>query len=250
MRNLQRFFRTGTQRALVLALDHGVSEGMAPGLAETERVLAGVDEVALDGVVLHKGLARTYAGFIGPDKGLVVQLSGATRHGLPPYNRTLVCSVPQALRLGADAVALQINIGNDLEDRMLADFAVVSEEAQQHGLPVFAFIRALGGQIVNEVDPALTAHCVRLGGELGADVVCAPYSGEPESFAAAVGGCPAPVLVSGGPAAPDFDTFLSLADEALQCGAAGLCLGRMVLGQPKPAQALSVLARVVHGEEE
>jgi class I fructose-bisphosphate aldolase len=178
---------------------------------------------------------------------LTLQLSAGTRHGLPSYNKSIVCSVAEALRLGADAVAVHVNIGNDLEDRMLADFGMVTDEAHGLGLPVMAVIYARGGQIVNELDPSLVAHCIRLGGELGADLVCTPYSAEPQSFSQAVASCPAPVLAAGGPGMDDYEGFLAMAREALELGVAGICAGRNVFQQPDPVQALARLVDVVHG---
>ncbi|MGE4297431.1 MAG: class I fructose-bisphosphate aldolase [Desulfovibrionaceae bacterium] len=249
LRKLQRFFDPDTRRALILALDHGAGEGMLPGLAAIPDLIEAVNRLNVQGVVLQKGLARAYASQVDPDVMLTVQLSAGTRHGVPGYNKSLVCSVPEALRLGADAVSVLINIGNDLEDRMLQDCGMVTDEAHQLGLPVVAVIQAQGGQIVNERDPILVAHCIRLGGELGADLVCTPYSGEPQSFSQAVLHCPAPVIVTGGPAQQDFDTFLKTMHEVLELGASGVSVGRNILMQPKPVAALEALVALVHGPE-
>ncbi len=247
LRKMQRFFDPQSGRALVLALDHGVSYGMVKGIGDIPRLLQEACRSRLQGEVLHKGLVRAHGAGIPNGMNLVVQLSGGTRHGLPPYNRSIVCSVSEALRLGADAVAVQVNIGNDLEDRMLNDFGMVTDEAHQAGLPVLAVIYARGGQIVNEMDPSLITHCVRLGGELGADLVSVLYSGEPDSFAAAVAASPVPVLVAGGPSQPDLESFLKMMRTALDCGARGVLAGRNVFQHPAPLEALQGLVRTVHG---
>lgn len=246
-RRLQRFFAAPSGRCLLLALDHGAAEGLTPGVARTPEILAGLAGRSAQAVVLHKGLARAHVLDLPPAVQLVVQLSAGTKHGLPGYGQSLVCSVQEAARLGADAVSLHVNIGNDLEDRMLADLGAVTEEARLLGLPVLAVIYARGGQIVQELDPSLIAHCVRLGGELGADLVSAPFSGDPESFALAVQSCPAPVLAAGGPRQPDFDAFLAMTAKALACGAAGVGVGRNIFQQPDPLACLDRLADLVHG---
>lgn len=246
-RKLQRLFEAESRRAVVLSLDHGASDGLAPGLDDLPALLNILHKTPVEGVVLNKGVAQAYGDQLPVDLNLVVQLSGGTRHGLPTYNKSLVCGVAEAMRLGADMVAVQVNIGNDLEDRMLQDLGRVTEEAHELGLPVMAVVMARGGQIVNELDPSLIGHCIRLGGELGADVVSAPYSGDVETYGRAITTCPVPVLIAGGAEQPDFDSFLQQMSEALSCGAAGLLVGRNVFRQPEPEKALEQLLELVHG---
>jgi class I fructose-bisphosphate aldolase len=246
LRKLQRFFTPGSQRSVLVSLDHGVAEGMVPG-ADVPAMLELLAGNPVQGVVLNKGPARAHASAVEAEMNLIIQLSAGTRHGLPTYNKSVVCSVGEALRLGADAVAVQLNIGNDLEDRMLADCGLVTDEAHQMGLPVLAVVYARGGQIINEHDPALIAHCIRLGGELGFDMVCTPFSGDAKTFAPAVESCPMPVLVAGGPPAADFDAFLEQMDVALKCGASGVNVGRTLFQHPEPGAALERIQDLVHG---
>jgi len=248
IRRAKRLFDPKSGRALLFSLDHGLNDGQIQGMPPLPELLTLAQDKGAQAVVLNKGMARAFAAALAPATPLVLQLSGGTRHGLPPYGKSLVCSVPEALRLGADAVALQVNIGNDLEDRMLADFAMATEEAHQLGIPAIAILYARGGQIVNERDPSLIAHCVRLGAELGADVVCVPYPGAHESFTAAVASCPVPVLVTGGTFINDFSVFLTTVRAALECGAAGVAVGRNVFLHPKPAKALAELLALVHSD--
>lgn len=247
LRKLKRFFPAPDGRAVILSLDHGASEGMLPGLTHLPTLLEHIKTRNVQGVVLNKGYARSHALSLNSDMPLVLQLSAGTRHGLPTWNKALVCSIPEALRLGADAVSIQINIGNELEDRMLSDFGSVTEEAHQLGLPVMAVIYAKGDRIVKELDPSLISHCIRLGGELGADMVSVPYSGDQGTFARAVESCPAPVLVAGGPSQPTFAGFLQMTREALECGASGVSAGRNIFQQEDPLEALDQLLEEVHG---
>jgi len=242
-RKLRRIFKNDG-KALILPLDHGASEGMIPGVDKIPELLAWSSPPAVQAVVLNKGAARAKVLGLAPDLSCFIQLSGGTKHGLPTYYKSLVCSVPEALRLGADGVCVQVNIGNDLEDRMLSDFGLVVDEAHGLGAPVMAVLYPRGGQIVDERDPSLVAHCIRLGGEMAADVVVVPYSGDPASFSAAVLSCPCPVLVAGG-APASFDLFLENVREAMECGARGVCAGRCVLQQANPIKAVEKLAEIV-----
>ena len=116
-RRVRRLFSARSDKTILLPLDHGVTEGLLPGLEDMKTLLQQLDPKLVQGVILHKGLARELGSFVDTRQNLIVHLSAGTRHGLPPYNRSLVCSIQEALRIGADAVSVHINIGNDLEDR-------------------------------------------------------------------------------------------------------------------------------------
>ena len=245
-RRVRRMFSVQSNKTILLPLDHGVTEGLLPGLEDMKTLLQQLDPKLVQGVILHKGLARELGSFVDTRQNLIVHLSAGTRHGLPPYNRSLVCSIQEALRIGADAVSVHINIGNDLEDRMLSDLGMVVDEAHQLGIPVLAAVFARGGQIVNELDPTLVAHCIRLGAELGADIVIVPFSGETDSFARAIAACPVPVLIAGGPRQPGFKNFLQMIKQVMDTGAKGVSIGRNIFQHPEPIKALEMIAEIVH----
>ena len=245
-RRVRRLFSARSDKTILLPLDHGVTEGLLPGLEDMKTLLQQLDPKLVQGVILHKGLARELGSFVDTRQNLIVHLSAGTRHGLPPYNRSLVCSIQEALRIGADAVSVHINIGNDLEDRMLSDLGMVVDEAHQLGIPVLAAVFARGGQIVNELDPTLVAHCIRLGAELGADIVIVPFSGETDSFARAIAACPVPVLIAGGPRQPGFENFLQMIKQVMDTGAKGVSIGRNIFQHPEPVKALEMIAKIVH----
>ena len=248
LRKAARLFHPVSKRTIILPLDHGLSEGNMPGLEDLGNFLRGVNHLPTQGVILHKGMVMAHAGEVRLDQSLIVHLSAGTRHGLPSYNKALVCSVQEALRIGADMVSMHINIGNDLEDRMLSDLGACVEEAHQLGLPLLAMIYARGGQIVNENDPSLVAHSIRIGAELGADVIKVPNCGNHHSFARAIATCPVPVVVGGGPRSGDLRSFLRTVREALDSGVAGMCIGRNIFQQENPAKALDEVCNLVHGK--
>lgn len=246
-RKLARLFHPETGRAVILPLDHGVAEGMLPGIEEPQQNLAMAAAMPVQGVLLNKGALRAYLPDLPLPTLALAQLSGGTRHCLPPYARSLVCSVAEALRLGADMVAVQVNIANEFEDRMLADLGAVVDEAHALGAPVLALITPKGDRVVNEMDPTLINHCTRLGSELGADATGVPYSGDARGFSRALAASTVPVLVTGGPSKADFKSFTAMLEVALAAGAAGTCLGRAILTQPNPRDALRRIVEIVHG---
>ncbi|MEL7639460.1 MAG: fructose-bisphosphate aldolase [Solidesulfovibrio sp.] len=249
-RKLARLFHPRTGRTVIAPLDHGVMEGMLSGLEELPQLLEMVASFPIQGVVLNKGALRAHLAEVPLFASAVAQLSGGTRHCLPPYARSLMCGAAEALRLGADVVAVMVNIANELEDRMLADLGAIVDEAHGLGVPVLAIIAPKGERVVNENDPTLINHCIRLGAELGADVTGVPYSGDARSFSRAVAGSSVPVVVTGGPSRPDFRSFSGMVADALAAGAAGTCIGRNVLQHPNPREAMRRIVEMVHGREE
>lgn len=240
-RRLGRFFDPENKKTMILPMDHGVSQGLVPGLGDIGGIIAGLSGTSVRGVVLHKGMAREFAGQLSLNQNLVIHLSAGTKHGLPSYGKTLVCSVQEALRLGADAVSVHINIGNDMEDRMLSDLGMVVDEAHLSGLPVMAMVYARGGQIINELDPHLLAHCVRLGAELGADMIKTLFGNEKKIFSRAVATCPVPVVIAGGPRQERFEDLVLMVRKAMDCGVRGVSIGRNIFQHPEPLEALEQL---------
>jgi class I fructose-bisphosphate aldolase len=249
-RKLARLFHPRTGRTVIAPLDHGVMEGMLNGLEELASLVAMVGEFPIQGIVLNKGALRAHLPDVPLFATAVAQLSGGTRHCLPPYARSLMCGAAEALRIGADMVAVMVNIANELEDRMLADLGAIVDEAHGLGVPVLALIAPKGERVVNENDPSLINHCIRLGAELGADVTGVPYSGDARSFSRAVAGSSAPVVVTGGPSRADFKSFAAMVADALNAGAAGTCIGRNVFQNPNPREAMRRIVELVHGREE
>ncbi len=249
-RKLARLFHPRTGKTVIAPLDHGVMEGMLSGIEELSQLIEMVGEFPIQGLVLNKGALRAHLADVPLFSMAVAQLSGGTRHCLPPYARSLMCGATEALRLGADMVAVMVNIANELEDRMLADMGAIVDEAHGLGVPVLALIAPKGERVVNENDPSLINHCIRLGAELGADVTGVPYSGDARSFSRAVSASSSPVVVTGGPSRVDFKSFSAMVAEALAAGAAGTCIGRNVFQQPNPRDAMRRIVELVHGREE
>lgn len=242
LRRLAKLFSPVDEHALILSMENGVG---TRGLASLPELMSqGKSQV--QGVVLSKGGARSYGSYIPIEAQVIVHLTSGTRHAIPAYGKSVVCTLPEALRQGADCVSLEVNIGNELESEMLEEAGRVIDEAHQLGLPVLAFVHAKGHQIVNQYDSSLVGHCMQVGFEIGADAVCVAYSGDKAAFGSVVETCPIPVLVSGGPDQSDFGAFLKHAAEAVSVGAAGVCAGDVLFSGSDPAQSLDALIRLIH----
>lgn len=242
---LRRLFRQSDGRLLVVPLDHSVTDGPLRhgGLDPLLGELAGS---GVDAVVLHKGSLR----HIGPgwfrDMSLIVHLSVSTRHAPDPDAKYLVAHVDEALRLGADAVSVHVNMGSPQEARQIADLAAVAGECDRWNVPLLAMVYARGPQIPDSRAPELVAHAATLAADLGADIVKTDYAGTPEQMADVVRACPIPVIVAGGPRSDDTDKVLAHVSDALRGGAAGVAMGRNVFQADRPGWMAATIARLVH----
>src|SRR5215472_1675571 len=101
-------------------MDHGVSVGPIEGLEDMTRTIGQVAKGGADAVLVHAGIAKT----VNTDSiGLILHLSGATRLTKEPNWKMQLSSVKQAVRLGADAVSVHINVGSEHEQNMLDQFS-------------------------------------------------------------------------------------------------------------------------------
>lgn len=239
-----RLERIGTDgRFLTVPMDHGVTVGAVRGLRDIESTIAAVARGGADAVLTQKGLARRVHPHKG-DAGYIVHLNASTDTGPDSDDKRTVGTVEAAIRAGADAVSYHINVGSDHEPRQLEALGAVTETADRFGLPVLAMTYARGPG-VDETDPEALGHAVRLGEELGADLVKTGYSGDAASFRDVIAATRCPVLIAGGK--PDDDRrSLEMVRGAMDAGAAGVSMGRTVFQHDDPAAMTRAISTIVH----
>ena len=243
---MERIFNRNTKRCIIVPMDHGVSVGPIPGLVDAKTAVAEVAEGGADAVLMHKGLVRCGHRHGGRDVGLIVHLSASSNLSPNANSKTLVASVEDALRMGADGVSVHLNMGDVAEGAMLADLGRVASEAQNWGLPLLAMVYARGPLVKNAFDPDVVAHCARVAVELGADIVKVPYCGNIDSFAHVVESCCIPVVIAGGEKMDSTREFLQVVHDSMRAGAAGLSVGRNVFQHARPRMLVAALSGIVH----
>ncbi|GAA3875662.1 2-amino-3,7-dideoxy-D-threo-hept-6-ulosonate synthase [Saccharothrix violaceirubra] len=244
---LRRLSRPRDDRYLFVPLDHSVSDGPVVPADRWSDLIGSVVVGGADAIVVHKGRLRTIDPRLLGECALVVHLSAGTAHAADTNAKVLVGDVEEALRLGADAVSVHVNIGSDTEERQLADLGTVAKACDAWNLPLIAMVYPRGPRIADPHDPRLLAHVVNIAVDLGADLVKTTLALPVERMADVVASCPIPVLAAGGPA----DTGACLVDTAravMAAGCAGLAVGRRVFTAPSPLALVAELASVVHGD--
>jgi fructose-bisphosphate aldolase / 2-amino-3,7-dideoxy-D-threo-hept-6-ulosonate synthase len=241
-RRLDRIFRTDNH-SIVVPMDHGVTVGPIKGIEKMQETTNSLLKGNVDAILVHKGIAK----HVNVGKaGLIVMLSGATNLNPNQNYKVQVCSVQEAVRLGADAVSVHVNVGAQDEDKMLMTLGKVSDECDIFGMPLLAMMYPRGPKITEEHAPEVVAHAVRIGAELGADIIKTNYTGDIETFKAVVESCPVPILIAGGPKARTIKDILVMTEEAMKAGSAGLSIGRNVFQFEKPTLIVEALSAIVH----
>ncbi|MEA3280543.1 MAG: class I fructose-bisphosphate aldolase family protein, partial [Thermodesulfobacteriota bacterium] len=182
----------------------------------------------------------------GMDIGLILHLSASTSLSPYPNAKTLVCSVEEAIKLGADAVSIHVNLGNGGEKEMLKDFGKVSYEARTWGMPLLAMIYPRGEKIKDEYDVKVIKHAARLGNEMGADIVKVSYTGSTETFKEVVAGCSVPVVIAGGEKMDSDMEILEMVKGAIDAGGAGVSIGRNVFQHKDPESMVRAISGIVN----
>ncbi len=227
-------------------MDHGVTVGPVEGLIDMKAAINNVAAGGANAIVIHKGVVRAGHRGGGKDVGLIMHLSGSTSLTANPNAKTLVCSVEEAIKIGADAVSIHVNIGSDTEREMLRDFGAIARSAMEWGMPLLAMIYPRGKKIKDEHDAGVVKHAARLGAELGADIVKVNYTGSPKTFKAVVEGCPVPVVIAGGPKMDSERDILSMVRDAIDVGGSGVSIGRNVFQHKNPAKMVEAFAMIIH----
>src|SRR5215472_12385651 len=246
---LERLYRHGDERLLVVPMDHSVTDGPLTADLSAVRGIGGlvaqVAENGADAVVLHKGSLRHVSHHSFSHTSLIVHLSASTVHSPDPDAKYLVASVEECLRLGADGVSVHVNVGSAQERQQIGDLAAVADACDRWNVPLLAMMYPRGPRVDNPRDPGLVAHAITIAADLGADIVKPLYVGSPAAMADVARSVSIPVIVAGGPR-QDGPALLAYVADALRGGAAGVAMGRNVFQAPDPAAITRQLSEVIH----
>lgn len=245
---IERIMDRNTGRAVIVPMDHGFTLGQIEGLLDMTKIISEVSEGGANAIVLHKGLVKRGHRRSGRDIGLIVHLSASTSLNPDPNDKVIVCTVEEAVRLGADGVSIHINLGAPNESRMLESAGLIVKDCNRWGMPLLIMIYPRGKGI-DPISPQSVGHCVRVAEELGADLIKTNYTGDPVSFTKIVRACSVPVFIAGGEKTGDLETLNAIRDS-VRAGGAGVCVGRNAFQRDDPRAFVRALCRVVHQEED
>lgn len=243
---MERIFNRNTGNAIIIPMDHGVGAGPISGLTNLQEAVNRVAEGGANAVLGHMGLSKHGHRGYGHDVGLIIHLSASTSLALDPNHKVLVTTVEEAIKVGADAVSVHINIGAEDEFEMLQGLGYVAGKCDEWGIPLLAMMYPRGKKVRSEYDVDVVKHVARIGAELGADIVKTNYTGNPETFKEVVNGCPVPVIIAGGPKMGSEKELLEMIEGSLEAGGRGVAIGRNVFQAEDPTGLVRRISKIVH----
>ncbi|MBU1178811.1 hypothetical protein KKB69_00505 [Patescibacteria group bacterium] len=236
-------------KAMYLAYDHGVEHGPVDLIGRSIDP-AYILDIAVKGgynaVVLQKGVAEKYYQDYKDKISLIVKLNGKSRlvEGEPFSGQ--VCSVSEAVDIGAVAVGYTIYLGSQYESKMLAEFGRIEEEAHKKGLAVLAWVYPRGGAVKDDASPEITAYAARMALEMGADIAKIKYCGSEECFRKAVEAAgKTKVVLSGGAKTENPADFLEVVENVMKAGGIGVAVGRNVWQSEKPLEMTEKIKKII-----
>jgi predicted phospho-2-dehydro-3-deoxyheptonate aldolase len=242
---MERITDRNSGKTVIIPMDHGVTVGPLAGLSNMQETIRSVALGGANAIIIHKGLVETAIRNRGK-MGLILHLSASTQIAIDPDSKTLICTVEEAIKLGADAVSIHINLGTENERSMLKDLGSVSKVAMEWGMPLLAMIYVKTNRVEDENAVKTVKRAARLGAELGADIVKVPYTGSPESFREVVEGCFVPVVIAGGEKTKIDRDILGMVKGAMTAGGAGVSIGRNVFQHKDPSKIVRSICKIVH----
>jgi DhnA family fructose-bisphosphate aldolase class Ia len=264
---LNRLFGVGG--CLDVAVDHGVCNepSFLAGLENMERVVGMLVEARPDAIQLSYGQADVLQGRPGKDKpALVMRIDMGN-----PYNaqrHRVMWSMLQnheepiigALELDAACVVVNLFMLPDepeLFRQCVENISRVRASCGKYGMPlmieplVMLPNEARGGyQVDGDADKIVAL--VRVASEMGADIIKADPTDDPNDFHRVVEAARVPVLVRGG-GREDLRSVLMRSAALLAQGARGMVYGRNVYQHDNPKAVVDALMAMIHrgasGEE-
>jgi len=236
-------------KALFLAYDQGLEHGPTDfndKNVDPNYIIEIAKKGRYTGIVFQKGIAEKYKKEIKKSKvPLIVKLNGKTNlFKGEPIARQL-CTVKEAIALGASAVGYTIYIGSDYEDEMLQEFENIQRQAHSKGLPVIVWIYPRGKSIKGKSKTKLMAYAARTGLEIGADIIKIRYEGNQKDLAWAVKSAGKTKVVIAGGTKKNKKVLIKQVKEIMKAGAIGLAIGRNIWQAKNPLEITKKIKKVI-----
>jgi fructose-bisphosphate aldolase, class I len=243
-----RFRYPGNKTGLIVPIDHGLTIGPVKGLRNTNEIATWIQNPAICAIVAHKGMVeRLVAQDALQGKGVILHLNGMGSFAPTPNRKELLTSLETALSLGVDGVSVQINFDGESDAHNLVLLGKVVDGARRYSLPVLTMLYDKVNGSGDELGRLKRLrHLIRTTIELGTDSIKLSPPRSTQELHAVLEDAKEDVDIyfAGGELSPD-EELLDLAAQAVQNGAAGLCVGRNVFQRNDPSLILSRLRSVL-----
>jgi class I fructose-bisphosphate aldolase len=257
---LNRLFNPVSKRCLDVAVDHGFFNELnfLTGIEDLAKAVDVLVEANPDAIQLTVGQAELLQRIPGKSKpALVLRTDVANVYGkeLPRtlFSRMIEQPVEQAIRL--DAVCVVVNLFRipgqpEVSDQCIQNILRLKPQCDRFNFPlmieplVFRPNKEAGGYMVDG-DITKILPLVRQAVELGADIIKADPTDDPQEYHKVIQAARVPVLVRGGGKANDLE-ILQRTEQVIAQGASGIVYGRNIIQHSNPAGMTKALLAIVH----
>ena len=234
---MSRIFNRNSGKTVMLAFDHGFLMGPTSGLERIDLNIAPLAEYA-DCLMGTRGMIRANIPAENTKPICLRTDTGTTI--LTEMNHNVLISEEEAISMNASAMAAMISVGDAAtEASTIANFSKLVDIGNKYSIPVMG-VTAVGKDMAR--DARYFSLASRVCAENGASIVKTYYT---EGFENVVACTPVPVVIAGGKKLPELEA-LELCHNAIQCGAAGVDMGRNVFQSDAPLAMIQAVAGVVH----
>lgn len=232
--------------SIFLALDHGFTMGPIKGIENLNHNVSELCRANIDSVILNYGaLKNLEKNSLGNCRvPIIVHLTGNEITG-GGVDKIVLYNPIDAIKMGADAVSVQINFGTDTEQEQIEQVANVISQADSLGLPVLLMMYDKSN--VKDYATKLK-QMVRLGIEIGADILKIDVRNDSGLLKQICSISPIPIMVAGG-SLEDNSKFVEKINSYLNNGAAGISVGRNIFQSDKPLEYLNEVCEIIHGKD-
>jgi fructose-bisphosphate aldolase, class I len=243
-----------------VAVDHGFfgEASFLTGIEDMAKTVSTLVEAGPDAIQLSPGQAPLLQNLPGPGKpALVLRTDVANVYGGSPprklFSRVVDAAVERALRLDAACVVVNLLLLPDepqLHEQCVRNVSALRAACDHVSMPLMVEPLAMktddrGYGVDGDVEKI--APLVRQAVELGADVIKADPTDDPEDYPRVIEAAGRrPVLVRGGGRVSD-DEILGRTETVIRQGAAGIVYGRNVMQHDDPGAMTRALMAIVHG---
>lgn len=255
---LSRILPGASHRGFCVAFDHALQLGTLKGLEAPEAMLDTMAEAGVDAVILPLGSALRHGARLVANRGpaLILRLDQTTmwREGgdlaYPDGHTRLIAGVDDAVRLGAEAVITYLFVAHNdpaEETNAFRDNAAVNAAAREAGIVhIVETMGARHAKAADVNDGEFVRFHVRVGMEMGADVIKTDWPGSREALARIVRETSVPVMLAGGPSNGSDRGTLELVHSIVAAGAAGILFGRAIFQARDPLAVMRACRAIVH----
>src|SRR3989344_6373769 len=236
------------KRVLFLAYDQGLEHGPTDfndKNIDPKYILNIAEKGKYSGIIFQKGIAEKYYSKKKNKTPLIIKLNGKTNLIKGDPISPQLCTVKEAISLGAKAVGYTIYPGSIHEAKMFKEFEKIEREAHENNLPVIAWMYPRGKAIKNELDKEILAYSARIGLELGADIIKMKYNNNPKDLKWIIKCAGKTKVVISGGIKTNPELLLQQTKDIINSGAIGLAIGRNVWQYKEPLKITNALKSII-----